>query len=79
MKYPKPWEAGSPAGRPYVASGRDVGFIQLATHVNRPGTPHHTRLIRTHLSVAEATRLRDELTLFIDRMARGAAAKEPGR
>lgn len=22
MKYPKPWEAGSPAGKPYVASSR---------------------------------------------------------
>lgn len=76
MKYPKPWEAGSPAGKPYVASYREGahdGQIQLATYVNRPGTPDHTRLVRTWLTVAEAKRVRDELTHHIGMMERREA------
>lgn len=73
MKYPKPWEAGGPAGKPYVGSSREgphEGQIQLATYVNRPGTPDHTRLIRTWLSVSEARRLRDELAHHVEMMER---------
>lgn len=73
MKYPKPWEAGAPAGKPYIGSYRDgvrAGQIQLATYVNRPGTPDHTRLIRTWLTVAEAKRVRDELSHHIEMMER---------
>jgi hypothetical protein len=68
MKYPKPWDAGSPAGRPYVGSYREgahAGQIQIATYVNRPGTPNHTRLIRTWLTLDEADRLHAELTEHI--------------
>jgi hypothetical protein len=68
MKYPKPWEAGSPAGKPYVASSREgphAGQIQIATYVNRPGTPDHTRLIRTWLTLDEADRIHAELTEHI--------------
>lgn len=73
MKYPRPWEAGSPAGRSYVASYREgvrVGQIQIASYVNRPGTPDHTRLIRTWLSLSEAERLLAELSQHVDMMRR---------
>lgn len=76
MKYPKPFEAGRPAGPTYVGSFREgprAGQIQVATYVNRPGTPDHTRLIRAWLSVAEAEKLRDELTHHIDMMRRREA------
>ena len=71
MKYPKPWDAGETAGKPFVSSstrhqGPRAGHIQIGTYVNRPGTPDHIRLIRTWLTLAEAERLRDELSRHIE-------------
>lgn len=73
MKYPKPWEAGAPAGPTYVASyrqGEHAGQVQVASYVNRPGTPDHTRLIRTWLSLEQATKLLAELSQHVEMMRR---------
>lgn len=64
MKYPKPWEAGGLGGKTYVSSsqqGPNAGLIQLGSYIYRPGTPDHTRLIRTWLNIEDAKRLRAEL------------------
>lgn len=82
MKYPKPWEAGKPAGPCYVGStrtGERAGLIQLGTYVNRPGTPDHARLIRTWLSLPDAEQLVRELNCQIEAVKANTNGRCDGR